>query len=221
MRKREFLKKLRIRLKTDGCQEIDDIIEYYDELIEDRIDRTGETEEEVVFSLGTIDEIAVRVNSTNSAKNNLRDDKIYYDEYEYATAVKTDSKNTTNNSNTTHTSNKMNKKDSFAIGVLIAVLTFPVWFGAVFGLGAAIFGITIGGIGICIGGFACIAYGIPLLATSIGNGAFAIGIGIILIALATIIIPLIVKLIKLIIKAIIYVVKWLLGKANEIKERRN
>lgn len=216
MRKREFLKKLRIRLKTDGCQEVDDIIEYYDELIEDRIDRTGETEEEVVYSLGTIDEIAVRVNSSNSNQNNINNDKIYYDEYDESK----DNEKPASNRSTSKENKKLSKNDSFALGVVIAVITSPLWIGAVFGLGAAIFGISVGGIAICIGGFACIAYGIPLLASSIGNGAFVIGLGIILIALATIIIPLIIKLIKLIIKAIIYVVKWLLGKANELKERR-
>ena len=82
MRKRTFLKELRNRLENNNCKDIEDVIQYYDELIEDTIDRTGRSEDDVVYDLGPISEIVARVtNNRNSEKEYFeRDNKIHYDE---------------------------------------------------------------------------------------------------------------------------------------------
>ena len=52
MTKREFLRRLRKKL---NCNDKDDIIAYYNELIEDKMDKTGLTEEEVIDRLDDIE----------------------------------------------------------------------------------------------------------------------------------------------------------------------
>ncbi len=56
MRKREFLEKLRTNLKTVRNNESDEILSYYDEIIQDAVDN-GENEAEFISKLGSIDEI--------------------------------------------------------------------------------------------------------------------------------------------------------------------
>ena len=65
MTKREFLRRLRKKL---NCNDKDDIIAYYNDLIEDKMDKTGLTEEEVI------------VRKTNSQSGVYQ--KIKYDEDE-------------------------------------------------------------------------------------------------------------------------------------------
>lgn len=71
MTKREFLRRLRKKL---NCNDKDDIIAYYSELIEDKMDKTGLTEEEVIDRLDDI------VRKTNSQSRVYQ--KIKYDEDE-------------------------------------------------------------------------------------------------------------------------------------------
>ena len=75
MRKREFLRKLNSRLSHLDRQEREDILDYYDELIEDSIDRTGKTEAEVIYDLGELEDIVRRVDPYHRSK-------MRYDEYE-------------------------------------------------------------------------------------------------------------------------------------------
>ena len=58
MKKNEFLDSLRQNLKCLPKQDLVRIIDYYNEMIEDKID-AGESEETAVFSVGTIEEITV------------------------------------------------------------------------------------------------------------------------------------------------------------------
>ena len=69
MRKVEFLKELEMRL--DGLSDGDkkDILNYYQELIEDRMDDKGLLDEEVINELGSIDEIAKKVNPNYQFNN--------------------------------------------------------------------------------------------------------------------------------------------------------
>lgn len=60
MNKEEFLKLLRMKLKSLPRKERDGALEFYSELIRDGID-SGETEEEVISRLGDIDSIAARI----------------------------------------------------------------------------------------------------------------------------------------------------------------
>ena len=70
MRKKTFLKELRNRLEKNKCKDVDDVIQYYDELIEDTIDRTNRSEDDVVYDLGPISEIVARVTNNRNPENN-------------------------------------------------------------------------------------------------------------------------------------------------------
>lgn len=62
MRKEEFLKGLNKRLYGLKKTDKEDILNYYQELIEDKVENENITEEEVINSLGSLDDIAKRVN---------------------------------------------------------------------------------------------------------------------------------------------------------------
>lgn len=210
MRKREFLNQLRKRLKEENCNDVDDIILYYDELIEDAIERTGQYEETVVKELGSIEDIVIRVNP--SSNRSVRNEKIYYDEYETEENLRkrtsTQPKNTVNN-----------KKDGIGIKILLAIVSAPLWFGAIISLAALIFISAMVGVVVGIIGIICIAQGVIDISLSLGNALFQMGIGCILCGLASIAAPLVIKIISLLLKAIISFIKWLLGAFNS-RERR-
>lgn len=56
MRKKEFINRLRYRIRKLDKKEINDVIAYYSELIDDRVEN-GEKEQEVIASLGSLDVI--------------------------------------------------------------------------------------------------------------------------------------------------------------------
>lgn len=68
MRKREFLRRLGQELSHLDRDERNDILDYYDELIEDRIEKTGNSESDVIYDLGEIEDIARRVDPTHRRK---------------------------------------------------------------------------------------------------------------------------------------------------------
>ena len=77
MRKKTFLKELRNRLEKNKCKDVDDVIQYYDELIEDTIDRTNRSEDDVVYDLGPISEIVARVTNNRNPENNYFENDKY------------------------------------------------------------------------------------------------------------------------------------------------
>ena len=60
MRKREFLEELRSRLSSLPKNEVDDRIDFYDEMIDDMIDE-GKTEEEAIEAIGGIDGVMKKI----------------------------------------------------------------------------------------------------------------------------------------------------------------
>lgn len=56
MKKKEFIHRLRYRIRNLDKQEINDVVAYYSELIDDRMEN-GEKEEEAVASLGSLETI--------------------------------------------------------------------------------------------------------------------------------------------------------------------
>ena len=60
-----------------NCDDKDDIIAYYNELIEDKMDKTGLTEEEVIDDLDDIDDLVRKTNVQSGVYQ-----KIKYDEDE-------------------------------------------------------------------------------------------------------------------------------------------
>ena len=201
MNKKEFLDELAYRLSYMDKTEKDDIINYYNELIEDGIE-TGKTESEVIADLGSIDNIIKRVDPNN--KNKVNDDRIYYDEYNEKTSTEKKPEN-----------KKLSRNDKLVLGIVIAAVTFPLWFGLLMGLIGLLIGIVCGSIGIGVAGIACIFSGFAAMSGSFASGLFIAGAGFILMGLDVIIIPLIVKLIKWLIGLVIKFIKWLTGNLKK------
>jgi uncharacterized membrane protein len=74
MKKQEFLSELELRLYGLNENDKKDILSYYEELIEDKIENERLLEEDVISELGSLDLIAKRVNP------NFTGNKIKYEE---------------------------------------------------------------------------------------------------------------------------------------------
>lgn len=172
MTKREFLRRLRKKL---NCNDKDDIIAYYNELIEDKMDKTGLTEEEVIDDLDDIDDIVRKTNGQSGVYQ-----KIKYDEDEIP----------------------KKKRKSSSGNILTKILYFPMAIVA-FALYLALICLCVSlGLSLGLSGIAMIIFGIINLHTSISQGVIMISLGILSIGLTLIVVPLIYKLVALIITLI-------------------
>ncbi len=172
MTKREFLRRLRKKL---NCDDKDDIIAYYNELIEDKMDKTGLTEEEVIDDLDDIDDIVRKTNGQSGVYQ-----KIKYDEDEIP----------------------KKKRKSSSGNILTKILYFPMAIVA-FALYLALICLCVSlGLSLGLSGIAMIIFGIINLQTSISQGIIMISLGILSIGLTLIVVPLIYKLVALIITLI-------------------
>lgn len=210
MRKRTFLKELRNRLENNNCKDIDDVIQYYDELIEDTIDRTGRSEDDVVYDLGPISEIVARVtNNRNSEKEYFeRDNKIHYDELDES------SYRSTQNTSTVNKPQNKSFRDSFnslstGVKIAIGIVTLPIWLGLLLSFVGIIVGMACSAVGLGVAGVVCISHGIAQ--GILANQIFEIGLGILLFGAALVVVPLVINIVKLLIKGLIKVVNWLFG----------
>ena len=174
MNKVEFLNELSSSLSSLSKSERDDLIQYYDELIEDRKERTNQSEEEIIASLGSIDEI---VRKTTGIKK----EKIVIDDPEIVSSYKEiKSKNKSSNNNT-------------ILKIVIIAITFPIWIGLVIGFIGCLIGFFASGVGLGIGGIALISRSFFALSSSIGDAILNMGCGCILIGLSLIIVPSLIK----------------------------
>lgn len=98
MNKREFLNALRVRLSALNLNDIESSIEYYSEMIDDRIE-DGLTEIEAVAAVGSVDEAAVKILGENPQINNMQ-----------------------------NVPNKKEKKRYSAFEIVLLILGFPLWF---------------------------------------------------------------------------------------------
>lgn len=172
MTKREFLRRLRKKL---NCDDKDDIIAYYNELIEDKMDKTGLTEEEVIDDLDDIDDIVRKTNEQSGVYQ-----KIKYDEDEIP----------------------KKKRKSSSGNILTKILYFPMAIVA-FALYLALICLCVSlGLSLGLSGIAMIIFGIINLHTSISQGIIMISLGILSIGLTLIVVPLIYKFVALIITLI-------------------
>lgn len=172
MTKREFLRRLRKKL---NCDDKDDIIAYYNELIEDKMDKTGLTEEEVIDDLDDIDDIVRKTNGQSGVYQ-----KIKYDEDEIP----------------------KKKRKSSSGNILTKILYFPMAI-VEFALYLALICLCVSlGLSLGLSGIAMIIFGIINLHTSISQGIIMISLGILRIGLTLIVVPLIYKFVALIITLI-------------------
>lgn len=206
MRKKTFLKELRNKLEKNKCKDVDDVIQYYDELIEDTIDRTNRSEDDVVYDLGPISEIVARVTNNRNPENNYfeNDNKIHYDELDEA--------NSSVNKNTKRKNYYSNKKSSNGFKILIGILTMPVWLALIIAYVGVIIGMVISAIALGASSVLCIIHGIAL--AGVGNKFFEIGVGVVLFGVTLFVIPLVIKIVTLLFKILIKIVKWLFGSSK-------
>ncbi len=71
MRKHEFIKELNKQLEFLGRQEMEEVVNYYEELIQDAVDH-GETEKEFIDSLGDVTEIAYSIKKDGTFLEKVR-----------------------------------------------------------------------------------------------------------------------------------------------------
>ncbi len=188
MRKREFLRRLGQELSHLDRDERNDILDYYDELIEDRIEKTGNSESDVIYDLGEIEDIARRVDPTHRRK-------FKYEEEEELPRKKS----------------RRRRSSKSIIGIILSICLIPLWIVIFVTLFAAIVTILCAGVGSFAGGVICIWHGCTLFTSAWAQGLFRIGIGIIVLGIVCIIAPILLKLVHIIGKIFISFIRWLFG----------
>ncbi len=164
MTKKEFLKKLKRGLAPMGGYERQQALDYYDEMIDDRIE-SGKTEEEAVDELGSPESVVEKT---------LREAGIDADK-----------------SGSFFKDDKGNVKTGW---VVVLIVGAPLWFGlacGLFGLALGLFcgalGLIAGIVGACVGmvagGAASVGFGIYTLFFDFGSGLMCIGGGLTVFAL--------------------------------------
>lgn len=202
MRKREFLRRLGNELSHLDREERNDILDYYDELIEDTIEKTGQSEADVIYDLGEIEDIARRVDPSYKRK-------IRYEEEEER--PRRESRRTHRYEHRKRRDERANSGARTGVGIVLLICLFPVWIVLFSCLFAAMMAIIGAGVGCFAGGIACICNGCMLFATSWAHALFRIGIGITLIGVVLIVGPLLLKIVICIGHIIIAFFKWLFG----------
>lgn len=239
MRKREFIRELSRRLGDMPEKERENVIDYYDELIEDTIERTNKSEEEVIYELGSINDIVKRVKPAREKihyeeeiieiddEDIVREERDSDDYEEYKRFKAQQARKAARKEKVEVKESKLvkeevsNKKSDNSDGsliiakVLILILTFPIWFGFMSGLIGCIIGFTAAGIGIGVGGVASVIIGVSTFASSVTNAIFYIGVGLALIGLACIIFPLLVKFVVFLFKLLVRFIKWVFKTKKE------
>ena len=167
MRKDEFIKELSKRLYGLKDADRNDIINYYQELIEDKVENENLTEEDVIEELGSLDDIAKKVNP-----NFQFNDKIKYNEEPVRREYKSDDK---------------------VYDLLVKIIYVIVMFGIVIGA-ISVFSVLFSLVGIAV---YLLVYSVFVMTHSLYSGMFLLGLAIILSGISIIAIPVTVKLVKL------------------------
>ena len=174
MNKVEFLNELSSSLSSLSKSERDDLIQYYDELIEARKERTNQSEEEIIASLGSIDDIVLKATG-------IKKEKIVIDDPEIVSSCKKEEPKKKSSSNNT------------ILKAVIFAITFPIWIGLVIGFIGCLIGFFASGVGLGIGGIACLIGSFFVLSSNIGDALLHMGCGFILIGLSLLIVPSLIK----------------------------
>lgn len=198
MKKEEFLKKLKEELENANINNTNDIIEYYEEIIDDKIEE-GITEKEAVSSIGSIDTII---------KNELLDRPM-------TTIIKEKVKDK---------KEKAEKNGTKPLLIALIILGIPVWvplliglIGIIIGILCSVFGIIIALfasiLGIGIASIACLFTCIVSIFTNSGHITLMVfSVGLILAGLVMLLIP----FSALITKGIINIIKTLIKGIKKI-----
>lgn len=121
MKKKDFLNNLRYRIRELEKNEIKDVLNYYSELIDDRLEN-GEKEEDIISSLGSMDIIVENIMEGRKCS---------------ASSLDSDQKK----------HEKKREGNMSVVKLILLILLFPLWIS----LAAILFGLLIGFFGIMIG----------------------------------------------------------------------
>lgn len=166
MRKKEFLKRLNRGLVDCSRSERRDIVNYYDELIEDTMDSTGKSESKVIADLGKIEDICRKANPHY-------DDRIKYEE---------------------DCPKRSSKRSGGAIGMILFICLIPIWLALGIVLLSVIVSIVCTSLGLLVGGVFLAYSGVIIFTSSITYALFRLGIGILFVGVIILLAPILIKL---------------------------
>lgn len=237
MTKSEFMRELTGLLSRIPEDERNDALQYYEDYFAD----AGITDEMLVpNSVGTPKQVADKIikeaiygESPQQTPDALKDipagkgdnrQKNYYDKQrnEQKTTYYSSNAQAQNNNNT-NSSNESNADNTkLILGIVLIIVTCPIWIGIVAGIGGLLFGILAALGGVIIGfGVAGIALMITaFLSSSLAGGILLVGIGMLLLALAIVLcIPFVMycgQFLPWLIKEIVNLFKKILGKKEYV-----
>ena len=206
MKRDEFINELERLLMDLPEGDRMDAIEYY----YDYFDEAGvENEQKVIRELGSPERVAQTIKE-NFKASDYSEPGDYGAPNDYGAPEEREKSyqnhnDTNEQSISTEQGTKSEKKTSWILIAIIAVLTFPLWigvvaglFGGLIGLIAGTFGVVIGllasGFGLVVGGLACFGAGIAQLFVTQFEGLAVMGVGAILTAIGLLMVLLLVWL---------------------------
>ncbi|MEG1446394.1 MAG: hypothetical protein RSC58_03910 [Ruthenibacterium sp.] len=243
MNRTEFLAALAAKLVDVTDDEREEAIQYYNEYLDEA---GSENEESAIAELGTPEKVAniIRANCGFSLKAapkaptpELTLDGPQYDAHTQMPPV--DGADSTSNANASaHTqaggdyadsaAKRTNGDNSKLILIVLLVVTFPVWigalgglFGIVVGLIATVFALICAGFAVLIAGIVVFVFSIGQLIAAPANGLISMGLALLCIALGALLsagsLWCIFKGAPVVIRAIVSLVNSLLGKVRNLK----
>lgn len=161
MVRKKFDKKLRKSLKGLSRQERQEVIDYYNEMIDDSIE-SGKTEEQAIEELGSPEDLAKKILSENYSVEPISADKG---------------------------SGEKKKSSLKPLWIVLIIIGSPVWISLAVGAAGIIVGLLAGALGLVVGLFAVCAglvvggvgttvYGVIMLFVEFGYGLACTGGGI-------------------------------------------
>lgn len=196
MKKREFLDNLKGLISVLPSEDVNKYLEYYQEMIDDRID-DGISEEEAVKAVGNPKIIAEQILKDNGISTHFTTDNEESQTDSGKNATSSNAFNSQFTSGTTTQSTSGDKKKLDELSIILIIATFPIWvpllagaFSLIVGIVAVIFSLIIsiwacalafivsGVFGGIIGGI------VSLIVYDVGVGISLLGAGILLVGLS-------------------------------------
>ncbi|MFI3329903.1 MAG: DUF1700 domain-containing protein [bacterium] len=169
MNKEEFLQILQKRLSFLNPKEVKVHLDFYEEMINDRIDE-GMNEFEAVKDLGAISDIVTLIKEG------------YGNKVEVENVV-------TEQVNINTTTNQNPKNDNYIIFIIIAICSFPIWFPLIVTIFCLLLALVIISITFIITGVGMLFSTFTILSSPIGTILLNIGLSFLLISLGLLLIP--------------------------------
>lgn len=157
MNRHQFFEKLNNGLSVLPRSERMDILKYYNEIFDDKMEE-GISEETIIHQLGSIDEIVA--NALNYDKTSMHSSKETVDsKSDYSPFEKSEVKEETQ----ANQQKDQSKRERNRIILVVAICTFYIWLPILLGILGAVFGIIMGALAcvfsFIVAGFACVVSG--------------------------------------------------------------